>query len=73
MIRNKNVVFGKANSNSSYSDRVFQLPKLATGDLTTAASANEGGIAYDSTLQEPVVSTGSAWLPIGLGASSPSA
>jgi hypothetical protein len=61
LIKNKNLVFGKATASSPATDRYFQLPKIALASLPTASSANEGGIAYDTTNDKVVFSTGTRW------------
>lgn len=49
MIRNRNLVFGTAGASSPDLDKGFQLPKIATASLPTAAAAYEGMIVYDTT------------------------
>ena len=57
LIKNKNLVFGKVVAASPAADKSFQLPKLATGDLPTAAAAYKGCIVFDSTTGKVKVCT----------------
>jgi len=40
---------------------LFRIPMIASASLPTPAEGNEGMIAYDTTNNKLVVSTGSAW------------
>ena len=62
MIRNRNLIFGKATGDSRDEDKYIQLPEIATSDLPTPASDNEGGIAYDTTTNALKISNGSSWV-----------
>ena len=61
MIKNKNMVFPKANNSSRDEDKGIQLPKIANASLPTAGTTYEGFIVYDSTNNKVVFCNGSAW------------
>lgn len=61
MIRNRNLIFSYVTADSDDVDKSFQLPKVATADLPTAGTANEGGLVYDATTDSVKYSDASSW------------
>jgi hypothetical protein len=52
-------------ANALTDDATFGVPRYTTALLPAAATGNKGAVAYDTTLNSFVVSTGSAWVSIG--------
>lgn len=68
-IRNRNLVWKRANDDSADDDKYIQLPKISTSSLPTAVAdgssgENEGGIVYDVTTNTVKFSNGSAWADV---------
>lgn len=51
-------------TNYTYGNKYLHLPEVATASLPAGATANEGGIVYDSTLNKIKYSDGSSWYDI---------
>jgi len=52
---------------SKNQEKYFQLPKITTTNLETAASLNEGGLVYDDSTNTVKFSNGSSWAAVGGG------
>lgn len=69
-IRNRNLIWNRANDSSRDADKFVQLPKISASSLPTAVAdgsqgENEGGIVYDKTNNLVKVSDGSSWVELG--------
>lgn len=49
MIRNRNLVFSKANDSSKAADKYVEIPRIAVASAATAATAINGALYYDTT------------------------
>lgn len=61
MIRNRNMVFNKANDDSDSVDKGIKLPNISNASKPTAGTAYEGYLLYDKTNSKLIFCTGSAW------------
>jgi hypothetical protein len=64
MIRNRNLIFGKANGSSPDSDKYLVVPKIATADRPTASTTFEGAIYWDTTANVLKVNENGTWKTI---------
>lgn len=61
MIRNRNMIFGKANAASPDSDKYFVLPRIATADRPAASTTFEGAMYWDTTANLLKVNENGTW------------
>jgi len=61
VIKNRNLIFNKANDASPEEDRGLRLPQISNTSLPADTTDYEGMIAYDATNNKLVVQTGSGW------------
>lgn len=64
MIRNRNLIFGKAGNSSPDADKYIDLPNIATASRPTAAAAINGAIYYDTTANVLKACVNGSWVTI---------